>query len=219
MLLLQPRQLTAKWLQIASLLSQDGWGREGSWPAKDLPQTHVGDVFLPAVVSKLKIKQKLNISGDLSFLKGTFSTDGQDMSSSDWTSLSRRPLWTLSVTVMVSYTWPSKWHSLDTPTRLPGGGVGSPGVNWYKVDSSQYICPTHIDSTHERLTAMIKETCKHIQKSNGISVTVRKRAGLALRIDAEYDPPQTKGLPQAQLTLLCTRKAKHMWYDLCWVHV
>jgi hypothetical protein len=39
----------------------------------------VDDLFLPAVVSKIKVKQKLNISGDLSFLKGTFSTDGQVM--------------------------------------------------------------------------------------------------------------------------------------------
>ena len=39
----------------------------------------VDDLVLPAVVSKLKVKQKVNISGDLSLLKGTFSTDGQKM--------------------------------------------------------------------------------------------------------------------------------------------
>ena len=44
----------------------------------------VDDVVLPAVVSKLKVKQKLNISGDLSFLKGTFSTDGQNMTEEDY---------------------------------------------------------------------------------------------------------------------------------------
>ena len=49
-----------------------------------LAYQYVDDVFLPAVVSKLKIKQKLNISGDLSFLKGTFSTDGQNMTEEDY---------------------------------------------------------------------------------------------------------------------------------------
>ena len=44
----------------------------------------VDDVVLPAVVSKLKVKQKLNSSGDLSFLKGTFSTDGQNMTEEDY---------------------------------------------------------------------------------------------------------------------------------------
>ena len=39
---LLPRQLTtaaAKWLQIPSLLSQDGWGGEGPWSAEDLLKT------------------------------------------------------------------------------------------------------------------------------------------------------------------------------------
>ena len=41
-------------------------------------------LVLPAVVSKLEVKQKLNISGDLSFLRGTFSTDGHNMTEEDY---------------------------------------------------------------------------------------------------------------------------------------
>ena len=66
-------------------------------------------------------------------------------------------------------------------------------VNWHKLDPSQISAPLIIDPTHGRLTAKLKEACKEFQKSSGIYVTVRERAGCAVRTDAKSEPLRQKG--------------------------
>ena len=79
-------------------------------------------------------------------------------------------------------------------------------VNWHKLDPSQISAPLIIDPTHGRLTAKLKEACKEFQKSSGIHVTVRERAGCAVRTDAKSEPLRQKGCNR--LTCLCCSKGK-----------
>jgi hypothetical protein len=79
-------------------------------------------------------------------------------------------------------------------------------ANWHKTDPTQISAPLIVDPTSGKLTAKLKEKCQQFQKTSGMSVKVRERAGLSVRSDAKSEPLRSKGCQR--INCLCCSQGK-----------
>ena len=68
-------------------------------------------------------------------------------------------------------------------------------ANWHqrKSEPDNISAPLIVDPTNGTLTRKLKEICGKFKNANGISVTVRERAGTSVRSDCKSEPLRKKG--------------------------
>ena len=91
--------------------------------------------------------------------------------------------------------WQQAGRRLDKETKT---------ANWHKQNPNQIFVPLILDPTSGNLTKQLKEACSQFQKTSGISVTVRERAGESVRSDSKSEPLREKGCHRVDC-LCCSR--------------
>ena len=67
------------------------------------------------------------------------------------------------------------------------------GTQTCQLDLDEISALMILDYTNGSLTKKLKEACSKFKSANGISVTVRERAGTSIRSDAKSEPLRQKG--------------------------
>ena len=91
--------------------------------------------------------------------------------------------------------WQQGARRLDKETKT---------ANWHKQNPNKISASLILDPTSGNLTKQLKEACSKFQKTSGIFVTVRERAGVSVRSDSKSEPLREKGCHRVDC-LCCSR--------------